>query len=125
MTTTNPIAAPVHSELGRAARPACGSDGCPTCPQINVPIPVPIGEAVTAGSIFATNIFTGTIKAPEPELTVKQAAKAYRKAEQARVAAVEAHKAAEQAERDTRAAMQRASRDSEAAREALEKAATR
>jgi len=125
MTTTNPTPVPVHSELGRAARIPCGSDGCAICPQVHVPIPAPIGEAITSGSIFATNIFTTTIKAPEPELTVKQAAKAYRKAVRAHDKAVEEHKAAEQAERDTRAAKTRAGAAVETARAELEKAASR
>ena len=125
MTTTNPPAAHVHSEIGRSARPECGARECSCTPPLTIPVPVPIGEAITGASITANNIFVSTLKAPEPQLTVKQAAKAYRKAVRAHEAAVQAHRDADRAATEARNAKGRAAAAVEAARVALEKAAAR
>jgi hypothetical protein len=127
MTTQNPTSAPVHSELGRAARPICGGPHCTSCPPTVVhPIPVKIDASMlTNGSLFVTSIKPGVIKAPEPELTVKQAAKAYKKAVRAYDAAVQAQKDADDAAVLAARARNEAAEARNVAHAALEKAAKR
>jgi len=132
MTTPRliPVSVPTHSELGRAARPICGGDHCTSCPKESPAGNAPTARTIdasmlTAGSIFVTSINPGIVKAPEPELTVKQAAKAYRKAVRAYDDAVQAHKDAEAAEAAARRARTEAMGAAGRAQEALEKAAKR
>ena len=112
---------------------ALASGLCCTLCDEKEPAPAPLGLAINGNSLTATNIaansittgmFT-TLKAPEPQLTVKQAAKAFKKA-------VAARTAARDAEREARMAATRASKalvnaiEAEAkAREALTAAAQR
>lgn len=147
MNAQNPTSAPVHSELGRASRPACGSEDCMTCPQVPAYVisgGVSVAEAlanagasitsgqISIGGLTAKTVIdgncikAGTITAdklaPAP-LTVKQAAKAYRKAVRAAKQAdvdAETARAASKAAYDARDKAYDAVR---VAREALEKAA--
>lgn len=90
MTDQNPTSAPVHSELGRASRPICGGEHCTSCPKVTVPSQQPLnGNSLSVGTIDAGILFGIRTPAPAPELTVKQAAKAYRKAAAAAKAADE------------------------------------
>lgn len=132
MNSQNPASpVPAHSAIADTGRPLCGSDICTACPKSTVDgdrVTVNIDSSkILTGSLTAATILPGILRVtpPEPELTVKQAAKAYRKANRAYEAAREAHKAAEQAERDARRALGAASVAASEARDALQKAASR